>query len=910
MGTRWGGVLSVMVLSGCWGALRAQTFTVTAQTGTSLNLDTTTRVTLNVQYTGSTTLTSVVPILHPPSCGVVTIGSESVNIFSTAYAGWNNGSTFVVQPIPSWAPNSSKSIAFDVHLFDNPGGGNSICTNLCPGGVQFSLGLSGSGFGPVSASANGFLSMTKPETNQYRLETLFVKWDNGSPNFHVSNFSQDLLFQVVNHAPNLTTPGTKIFMYMDWHISNPRTCFTQYYQGVGQGGCAVNMGAVLAQDNPFSGSIIDGTGTIPAAGVGTGGVVLQKPLGGASGNAGSGINLLDITTKSATCGGTVFSKLGFSSSTTQFVNNLIPHDPLTWRSARIYVGVPQSCEVTTAAFGAPPTATDFLSLSTDSKGLIEAEIDVPSSWKSGSDLSSAYSIKWYLRDGSTFTQLTDSGTDGLKITLRASQSGFQPTSFLEARVTHVATGSVTRFDSPIHGFTYEADLNTFTGAEIPMDDYLDPGETVNFDLAITNQSGASASGLSLSTGIVTSQVAGHSAGTVPGTLAHGGSHNAPLQLTLLAEQDECGTLEFYYQVQHMRGSFTTSRKEYLTLTTNCQDTQLSFPSVPGDLASWCAAVNSGPCVPGLSGSGAGWIFDGTWLGTVSDPGDANKVFSLTSPPVAVGSSPRFTLSHTPHFNLNISGGVLEYSLHNGTNWGSWLDLITAIEAKEGVQIYHPLEFPDNLSSYLAGRRVWMYNTPPTAPVTFSELEVNPTLFGTASQVRFRLVFQAPYLDQRSTGFHQWELDDFRYHSVQPLLDNLFGNQPNLSFAYCDAISFNLAQVGNYQVKWFSSASGLLNDNPDHSETVTASATLAWIYGLPAPPTSTTTYYVRVQDLYSGAVRVLPLTIIVPTGGVPTLSSMMPVWYKDPLTYPFADLNGDGQINSMDFVDRENNSLCD
>ncbi|MCB1049569.1 MAG: hypothetical protein H6510_00980 [Acidobacteria bacterium] len=886
-----------------WG----QTFTVVGQTGSSLNLDATTRITLNVQYAGTSTLTNVVPELTLPSCGQISLNGKLVNIFSSSYAGWNSGSGFVIQPIPSWTPGTNKSIAFDIHLFDNPGNGSSICADLCPSGVQFGLQLSGTGFGPVQANANGNLSMVKPAANQYRLQSLVIKWTNLHPTFLFAGQTINAPFTVVTQHPDVSVPGTKVLLYMDWFTTNGHSNFNQWDLPVANSCAFSNLPTFMFSAQVFPGVVIDGTGTVPN--IGAGSVVNTKPFGGAAGpNEGDGINFIDVTNLTPTCGGTVLGRIGFNTSTVASIvgTNL----DMTWRSCRLYTAVPQACQVLTSSFGPPPTTTQFISLFTDSKGKISAQADVPSAWKSGADLSSAFTIKWYLRSATTFTQLTDTGTDGIKLTLDTQTGSLPAGYFIEARITHTATNSVVSFSSPIHGFDYTSVLEDMDGTEIPQDAFLDPGETANFNIGITNNSGANATALLLGVGVVSQSglVTTIQPGSLNTSLNNGSSTNTSFNLSLLASQ-ACTPIEFFYEVQHTRNGFVTNFRKYLTLTANCQTTEIVYPTSPSGLSTWCASIDNQACGASLDGSNAGWSYDTNWLGTVSDPDDADTYFTLTSPEVNVGANPNFSLSHIPELNLNVSGGVLEYSLKNGSTWGPWLDLVTAIETYEGTQIYHPLAFPNNLPSYLAGRRVWMYNNPPQTPLTFQDLDVNPSLFGSAQKVRFRFVFQAPYLNQRTSSVHQWQVLDFAYSSESPLVDNIFA-AGNLSFAYCDTIMFQINQVSNYNVSWYSSATRLQNNNPNHTETVTNSNVMAWLNNLPAPPSTTTTFYVKITDTFSGSTRILPIEIVVPQGGVPTLPSMRPTWRLDPNSFGFADLNTDNRIDVMDFIIRENNSLCD
>lgn len=889
----------------------AQTFQVTGKTGDSyLNLDETHFVTYTVQLTNSATLSNVVPELIPPVCGEVEIGGEMVNIFDTSFVGYKSGVSWIEGPIPSWANNTTREIAFYIHLFDNPPD-HSICTDLCPSGVRFELDFTSDSLSmPVTAGSSAYLNMTRPTSNVIGL-TDRAAWFHDYLGMIQLFLPFDWAIYTHTLTEDPTDPEVRIFMMFDWNANttNLGAVFEFFYYPI-KDFCGVVMSDAFffGQVSQFDGVIYDETGTLPS---GAGGLVTQAPLGGAGTQydpLGVGMNFWDITDLTPSCGGSMRTQLGYtpghSYSATIDISASTP--PCVLRDAAIFLGRPRQCSSAATIFGPPTADFYFTSLDIDSSGAVQAEVAVPALWASGNDLSAAYSIEWFLRSKNVFSRLVDTNPDGVKVTLNASTQGWLfGEHYLEARVKHISSGSYVSVFSPKHGFYYNQQEAVFANGEYPTPDgYLDPGETMTLPVTMTNQSGESATGISITLGYDPgSGISMDTNSYLPSSsLPDGQGQDAEFDYQLLYVPGGCQDAHIFTKISHHRGAFTTSYTNWRWLTTNCQDIPVTF-------SAWDDWVPK-------SGD---WAYDAenhSWSATAAD---ASTTYVLESPnghpDAIVGSDPVFIIDHDFAFDLNQAGGVLEYATSpDGVNWSAWHDLIEEIEEGEGVQLYHPLPFPDTVPSSIANRRVFMSLNPPTHQRIDGEADPNGFPIFKGDKVRFRALFQAPYLDQNRGLIQTWTINSFQFTSTQPRPDTLFSIPRYLNFISCLPVDLPVGDVDNYALEWYGDQSAaqdalycLYNNSPASTDPDFSETVALWA-DYPPPQEDVATYFLKITKHATDEIRIIPFNMNVPLGNVPARSYMIPHWFLKPPDAE-SDLNEDGFVNIADFVKRENDDVC-
>lgn len=887
-----------------------QTFTVQSRVGSNqLTLDDTIFVSYVVQLSGATsTINNVVATLTPPACATVNIGGENYSIFSATYGGYKNGASFVNAPIPSWSNTTTKEVGFYVHLYDNLAGAGSICTNLCPGQVQFNLEFTWEDVAQASvAGASSQLQFLRPDDNVVTIVERASHLSSSLPSNgfigHSDEFNWPL--SVTNpFATNMSDPNVRVYLAFDWYLfGNSPTSVWDFFVYPVTNNCAINhLNFVNNQLTFHTGTLIDGTGEIPGT---QNGIIPLAALGGAGGvgaPAGSGWNFYDITNFAVPCGGTARSRLGYPSPP-YWVTIDVFLVPVIIRDVGIWIGIQGSCQPLSAAFGPPTEDFKFTELHTDNRGNVQARLSVPTLWKSGADLSSSYSISWFARNNSTIIPLTDINGDGVKLTLDSTSALQLPSNFqIEARIRHTASGDQVSIKSPVHGFSYVLGAESFVNAEAIPDVYLDPGETAVFPYQVFNNSGENATGLSIDVG---AEFAGMgtevfvAATALPSNLASGQNSTSNTSFELLLGPD-CSEVSLYAEVTHTRDTFTSSHRNYFVIGSNCEDTNITeFRSI----SNWT------PTPVASKRGGGGWSYaQGSWTGTATDD---VQLYTLESPVVNTGLYPNFDLTHLPNLPLNLAGGVLEYATStNGTNWTGWADLVLLMESFQGSPIYHNLVFPNNISSYIANRRVWMYLNPPASPqVAFVDRPINPNAINPLVDkfIRFRFAFQAPYLGQQEGANPTWEIESFNFTSQQPFEDDYFGVGNNLFFFSCESWIVNISTPGSFQADWYETVQDLIDDTPTYTNQ-SSTGSIEWDMSRPSPLTDTT-YYVRLTQLSTQTQRVIAFDVNVPQGGVPPLGAIVADWRILPAA-PGSDLNVDGSVDVLDYAFRENEDVCE
>ena len=881
----------------------AQTFTVSSRVGgDQLVLDDTLQVTFTVQMTGaSSTLSNVLPSLAPPACSVINVSGKDISIFSTSYVGYKNGATTVEAAVPSWTSGTSKELVFNVHLYDNVMGGQSICTNLCTGQIEFIIGFTWQGQSTtVLGGSSNNLRFLRPDENVVniveRASHMAIPLPNGGLIAHSDEFPWPLA-GVNPLQTNLTNPDTKIYLALDWYTFgfSPTSMFDFFIYPFSRT-CSINhLHISTGQVQLYNGTLVDTTGLVAGT---TNGVVPLAPPGGA-GNVGapdgSGWNFYDLSSFNPTCG-SVRTAIDYSNPPYSIIFDLFRTAVI--REVALFIGVQGSCQPLTFAFGPPSPEFEITEFHTDSRGNIRATANAPTLWKTGADLSSSYAIDWYARTNQSITKLTDINSDGVKLTLDV-DAAFAITDDLviEARVRHIASNDSVSTISAVNGFSYALGGFGFLNAETPIaDSFLDPGETLVLPYQVTNESGDTAFSVSVEVGVdpAVSTEAFPQNSAIPATLTDTQQVVSNLSYELFAAP-ACDQSFFYVEVSHVRGSLTTSYREYFSVGTNCENTNVTeFRS----LSNWTPA-------PSAKAGVSGWTYNNGWFGEADN---ASQLYTLQSPVVRTGAFPSFDLTHLPNLPLNLAGGVLEYSVspNGSTSWSSWQDLVLQIETFEAIQIYHSLVFPNTISSSIANRRVWMHLNPPVSPLILSGEQINPNLINPLvdKYIRFRFAFQAPYLDQNRSTSPSWEISDFTFKSQQPFFDNVLGAL-DLTFFSCETWAVELSVADSYSAEWYESLGDLYAGTPSYT-TQSVNNVVTWDLSIPNL-TVDTTIYLRVVSDTTGIARIFPVSITVPQGGVPSLASMLDDWRED--DEPLSDLNADLIVDILDYVFRENEDVC-
>lgn len=316
-----------------------------------------------------------------------------------------------------------------------------------------------------------------------------------------------------------------------------------------------------------------------------------------------------------------------------------------------------------------------------------------------------------------------------------------------------------------------------------------------------------------------------------------------------------------------------------------------------------AMATDGPETSKSDQERSSWIYDGSsWHGTINAVGDRLELYSPEN--AIVGTDTRFNLTHIPRFVAFASGGVLEYSVFDGS-WGPWLDLILELETAQNTQLYYSIPFPESPGAYLSNRRAFMRTSLPSDPIGFDDFVV-PETFGAheGMPIRFRFVCEAV---NASLGEHpNWRLLDFRMTTTLPVVDNVFGVE-NLSFFHCQQIVAELAEPSDYEVWWYLSRDDLVADRFLHYDSVSNSNVISLPDGL-IDPTQGVDGYVAILQNNTGTKRILPFNVT-PSGGGIHYMEICPNWRQTSAPSE-VDLNHDGHIDVRDLVISVSESPCD
>ncbi len=771
----------------------SQSFQVTGRTFTgddALTLDGTTIV--NFQVLGSsTTGTTIVPEL-------VVSSSEPSFVQAAIQATWNGNSA-----ISNWTSGSTQTLTFFVHLYED--------SNVCGREVDFTLRLNVNG-GTVNATgASSFFTLGSPSSDLLTLHTLVSDNVNSFgvvPVGTSNNFTtamESVPSSVINNANN------RVYLYMVYDIqpTPPSEYFLNFLYPLNND-CLIQL-----QDDvfPFESSllvdalVVDETGTVPED-------LTLAPLGGGGvfpAAFGEGINLWDITDVGLTqCSGSVkqaISATGISPGLpgtfrVGFLNRVV-------RDFKIYLGTQGTCSADVFNFGGVPSDFEINSFFISSIGEVEAELSVPNSWETSPNsgiLKPGYLVQWFLRSGSTMVSLGSGSTD-LSLSRDANVAVDTPDEFfLEARVQRTSTNSWVSTDN--RGLNHEIEYtlltptydreeqNFATGASDP-DDFFDPGEVLNIPVFMNDPNGSFVGG-SLDNGYVIDQ---NDNGQVDPTVDRFVSFDLPLaddvNIRILPIQSSRGsqtvtfsyelltapnnkTVWFYFDSTASNNGVSSTFRRYIqdlevSAGLNGEDAQLTF-SYPftSTNGNWVANNQT-------TGTGLGWNDNTPWFAQGGNlPQHGDDVNGLESPPLPVGRSVSASFNHTPNFTFNQSGGLLEYRMLDATRQPltGWSDFIT--NACTTCNIYDPLTFPDNFSSYLAGKELFMGMDSSNRTEFVNNIPdsfFNGFVSG-EDQIQFRFVFQEPSLDpqspDRSDGPTQWTINNFSYSANLFQDDNVFG----------------------------------------------------------------------------------------------------------------------------------------
>lgn len=613
-----------------------------------------------------------------------------------------------------------------------------------------------------------------------------------------------------------------------------------------------------------TGPIVDDTGS--------------SPVNMTTGPLGDGVNLFDVTDISlslcsnnnpgdvlSNAAGAYILQLGMTSS----ISNV--------SGMRLYLGEAENCTANSFSFGTAPTTSQFFidQFFLSSIGEVGAQLRVPSSWGSSTQLNNEFRLDWYLRRNDHIIQLvTNTRSLALNTNTTAALNITNPGDwYLEARILRVDTGSWTSTTSRDynHDLTYEVVRNqvtyqrseqNFVNGTSLADDFLDPGEILNAPVRIIDPNSGSVTAAELASGYVVDR---NGNGQIDLTLdsfvtgdlldpttvnfniqspANGTTNTFLLPFELLNAPVDAKVWFFVDSPGNHSGTPATSStfRKYIALSEvssglNTDDsevvTQFDFSQNNGG---W-SAVNQ---TPGLGWSYVAGAGTGRWVGnggTLAAHGD--DLNSIVSPALEVGRSGRLVFDHDPDFTFNQSGGILEYSF-DGTNWQNLGQGCPSCDIQ-----YDPIPFPDNMVSHLSGEPVWM-GTPPDGNNRHLEDFVIPdSIFSGHSQVQFRFLFQDPSLNpipNRSSGPTHWEISQLSWSTFQFLDDNIFGvDLDQLTLSDCDGVAELVfldppVSVSAMTFKWYESQANLYNDI-----SVTGSQVVPF-----TPATNDVRYFVRVR----------------------------------------------------------------
>ncbi|MCH7228894.1 matrixin family metalloprotease [Haloferula sp. A504] len=235
-------------------------------------------------------------------------------------------------------------------------------------------------------------------------------------------------------------------------------------------------------------------------------------------------------------------------------------------------------------------------------------------------------------------------------------------------------------------------------SNIPNNGFPDPGETVRYEVTVTNQNDVDAAGVEASLSGPTGFTGFEVSESVP-VIPAGGSHTFSF---LFSQDGTCGETVLLDLSLTATGDldFSTSFPLFLGEPSEDGIVVADFEGSSALPTGWVSQV---------TGGGAGWSVsaageNGTNAGTSPAVNVSGQSF-LVSPVMTLAETSELRFRHNFHFETGYDGGVLEYSL----NGGDWIDLIA--DLPNGATLVSG-EYLETISSDplyespLGGRMAW------------------------------------------------------------------------------------------------------------------------------------------------------------------------------------------------------------
>ncbi|QTD48393.1 hypothetical protein [Sulfidibacter corallicola] len=546
----------------------------------------------------------------------------------------------MLAPVPSWGPNTTQSLTFNIHMVDN----SFMCPDLGPANLPADCLTFEVGF---THAANPNLVFASDSSNQLRFSNPpadgirvvdVISDTNPAPRtegggcslYNSSSWTVPIRDQGLNRS-QVDNTSYRLFLGIDWNLNVnnvPSGENLEWWNGLASfqyplGNSYYDLWVALVREEI---AMIDPSTQIFDA---SNRLFPQRELGG------HGLfnqidcdsetwNFFDITEQEVN-GQTVREVL--TSPVSIPVRFQQRNTRVNFRSAALYVMNVNGC-TQASAFGdiANLNAFQFTQFAMDEDGNAEAAVSVPAAWRSGNQLTGSYTIEWYYRQTDSFARATRIGggtTDPRALSTDLSLPSGEPGEYqIEARIKH-SSGAVISVVSPAHGLTYQSLVEPlFLDAEDPIaDTYLDLGEILEQPFSFRNDTGANAT-VRITLGSVSPADAQIAFGTDSQGLVHGAcadsrqvisvgvnngsTLNLGLWYRLLQLSRECESLRFSIDVAYTQGSFTSSYKQTFSVLGNCQDEAAKW--FESDFEKAGATVPDNPFNVDLDGLLAFWGF--------------------------------------------------------------------------------------------------------------------------------------------------------------------------------------------------------------------------------------------------------------------------------------------------------------
>jgi hypothetical protein len=914
-------IWSALLIFFLWTGLQGQSLVVLEETTDFEGFrfrDVSTEVRLRVQLNSAETLTNILPSLEAPACAML----NGEPLFNTTYLGYRSGSSTIASSLPTLAQNETAVFVFNIH-FSSPSS-NACQAQPCGDTIEFDLSFThGDNVSPIQASVGQTTTFTAPPERVYDvLERVGTTGRGVGSCLEISNTLSVAAAYEGFDPTLLSDPTTRVLLGIDYDsftadlTSGFESALRTFTVPVGG-----NFLYLLYEDVVING-LVNISEPVTESGTGRDFNVVSL-LGGGGGIEGDNSsdcslefwNFFDITDRSAQ-GPSVRNVLGDWGSFQVEID--VRDTQMDHRETALFLATEQVC---LARDGLGSNISDFEISEVAFKGdaLVDVVVNVPSSWLgSGNNLRSGYQLSWFYRNSNTFAPaaIVTGTSQSTVVTLSVPYT--TPNDFqIEARITrtNAETGTaIASVVSPFHQLIYrDTGADQFRNAEVNPnpDQYLDPGETLEKNLQITNAGSNALSGVTISLDVASPGTdvlfdTATSTGPFDGIVQIDETVQIDLLYELLRTDAVCAPITLNYIVNYTSNGFSSSYNLPFTISANCE-------LITRDLAldeSWTALASSGtpPCIDAnCSGSTVSqvstdeWFFEsetGHWVGTSIDN---TSFYELISPVFPAGDNATLTLLHEAGFVTGEAGGVIEYrDCANGVDCDDqpWQDLILAIETANNVVLYDDAIFPEldsSLNRVVSDRHVFQ-------GMIASRLinETVPNDLFTRPYVQFRFVYQVT----ENGGFPPpgtCTLESFNYTYQERVADNAL-QLPETVLGPCpDAIlTLTPGVTGIYLFQFYNDVNDLLAGNPAQETNVTG----IWAYPIPS---TNTNYFAVVENTNTDVRRIWPIPAF-SEQPVPEFATCVASWFSDPYDAG-CDLNVDQLNDIRDLVIQRNEDLC-